>query len=179
MTVGQELVDVPLPDMVAKLGMGIASAQHALDQNSVEIAQVLADEKNDIQVVPSITRTIDSDGSVSYSSADPVDMSLMQVGLMPTFYQFSEATIEVEMDIKTTTETETDVAVHTGGKAGFGLWSASVSADVEHNRKFGKEVHGTSHLKTQMVPVPPPENLRPEMLTVDNRDDGSGSGNGP
>ena len=33
--VGQELLAVPLPEMVMKLGLGIAEAQRALDENSV------------------------------------------------------------------------------------------------------------------------------------------------
>ena len=41
--VGQELLAVPLPEMVMKLGLGIAEAQRALDENSVETAHLLAD----------------------------------------------------------------------------------------------------------------------------------------
>ena len=167
MSVGQQLLDVPLPEMVAKLGQGIADAQHQLDMNSVEVAEILAD--TEIEVVPAITRTINADGSVDYSAADPIDVSLLQAGLFPTFYQFSEATIEVEMDIKTTTETETEVEVSSEASFGFGMWSASVEVDVSHNRKFGREVHGTSRLKTTMVPVPEPPYLFPEVETVDNR----------
>ncbi len=166
MSVGQELLDVPFPEMVASMGQGIADAQNQLDMNSVEVAKVLAE--TEIEVVPAITRTIDNDG-VSYSQADPIQVSLIQAGMFPTFYQFSEATIEVEMDIKTTTERETSIDVSAGGKFGYGLWSARIDVDVSHNRKFGKEVHGTSKLKTTMVPVPEPPYLFPEVLTVDNR----------
>ncbi|MEF8789190.1 MAG: hypothetical protein V5A61_03615 [Haloarculaceae archaeon] len=169
MTVGQELLDVPLPDMVAKLAIGIADAQAALDKNSVATMNTLADDEKKISVVPSLTRTIKEDGRVEYSAAKPVEMTPIQVGLEPTFYQFSEATIDVTMDIKTTTSTETDVSVSAEAKAGWGLWSASVSTDVSHNRKFGKEVEGTSHLTTRLVPVPPPENLMPAVMTVDER----------
>lgn len=166
-SVGQELLDVPLPDMVAKLAFGIADAQAALDKNSVATALALAEEE--IDIVPVITETIAADGSVTYASPDPISMSLLQVGLNPTFYQFAEATIEVSMDIKTTTSTETNVKVGAQAKVGFGMWSASIKVDVEHNRKFGKEVHGTSRLITRMVPVPPPPRIFPEIRTVDNR----------
>ncbi len=169
--VGQELLDVPLPDMVSQLASGVASAQRALDQESVETSKTLSEET--VEIIPQITRTIAQDGSVSYETADPVELSLLQVGLEPTFYEFEEATIDVEMDIKTTTQTETDVAVQTEAKAGWGLYSASVKASAEHNRKFGREVHGTSHLTTKMVPVPAPENLMPDVETVDNRQDDS------
>jgi hypothetical protein len=166
-SVGQELLDVPLPDMVAKLAFGIAEAQRALDENSVETAQALADTT--IPLVLAVTQTINADGSVSFTNADPVEVSLIQIGLLPTFYQFAEATIEVTMDIKTTTSRETNIKVGVKAKAGFAMWSASVSVDVSHNRKFGKEVRGTSRLLTRMVPVPPPPRIAPELIVIDNR----------
>ncbi len=166
-SVGQELLDVPLPDMVARLALGIAAAQRALDSNSIVTAKALAEET--ITVVPAITETIAANGDVSFAAATPIDMSLIQVGLFPTFYQFAEASIEVEMDIKTTTSTETNVKVTAEAKVGFACWSASVKAEVSHNRKFGKEVHGTSKLFTKMVPVPPPARIFPQILTIDNR----------
>jgi len=166
-SVGQELLDVPLPEMVMKLGLGVAEAQRALDENSVETASMLA--KTKVPIVLSITQTIAADGSVSYQEQEPVDVSLLQIGLMPTFYQFAEATIEVTMDIKTTTSRETNINVSAKAKVGFAMWSASVKTDVSHNRKFGKEVHGTSRLVTRMVPVPPPARIEPVLNTVDNR----------
>lgn len=166
-SVGQELLDVPLPEMVLKLALGIAEAQKALDENSVETAQALADTT--IPLVMAVTQTIAADGTVSYSNADPIDVALLQIDLLPTFYQFSEATIEVTMDIKTTTSTETNVKVGAKANVGFSMWSASVSLDVSHNRKFGKEVHGTSRLVTKLVPVPPPPRIAPELILVDNR----------
>lgn len=165
-SVGQQLLDVPLPDMVAKLAFGIADAQRALDENSVETAKALADTT--VPLVMAVTQTI-TDTGVSFESADPVDVSLMQIGLLPTFYQFAEATIEVSMDIKTTTSRETNIKVGAKAKAGFAMWSASISVDVEHNRKFGKEVHGTSRLITRLVPVPPPPRIAPELIINDQR----------
>ena len=165
--VGQELLAVPLPEMVMKLGLGIAEAQRALDENSVETSVLLADTT--VPLVLAVTQTIAADGSVSFVNADPVDVSLLQIGLMPTFYQFAEATIEVTMDIKTTSSRETNVKVSAKAKVGFGCFSASVSVDVSHNRKFGKTVHGTSRLVTRMVPVPPPPRIAPELTVIDNR----------
>lgn len=166
-SVGQELLDVPFPDMVAKLALGIADAQHSLDTNSVETATTLAGTT--IEVIPAMTQTIAEDGTVSFQNADAVEMSLLQVGLNPTFYQFSEATIEVTMDIKTTTSTETNIKVGVQAKVGFAAWSASARVDVSHNRKFGKEVRGTSRLFTRLAPVPPPPRIFPEITIVDNR----------
>jgi hypothetical protein len=167
MSVGQELLDVPLPDMVSKLALGIAAAQHSLDTNSVETALILAE--TEIDVVPAITQTISKEGVVSFTEATAIKMSLLQVGLNPTFYQFSEASIEVSMDIKTTSSTETNVKVGVEAKGGFGCFSASIRVDVAHNRKFQKEVHGTSRLFVKMTPVPPPPRIFPEVTIVDLR----------
>lgn len=166
-SVGQELLAVPLPEMVMKLGLGIAEAQRALDENSVQTAQMLA--TTTVPLVLAVTQVISSSGDVSFTNASPVEVSLLQIGLMPTFYQFSEATIEVTMDIKTTTSRETNIKVSASAKVGFGCFSASVNAEVSHNRKFGKEVHGTSKLVTKMVPVPPPPRIAPELTVIDNR----------
>ncbi len=166
-SVGQELLDVPLPEMVMKLGLGIAEAQRALDENSVETSKLLAETT--VPLVLAMTQVIAADGTVSFTQADPIDVSLLQIGLMPTFYQFAEATIEVTMDIKTTMSRETNVKVSAKAKVGFSMWSASVKTDVSHNRKFGKEVKGTSRLVTRMVPVPPPARIEPILNVVDNR----------
>ena len=166
-SVGQELLDVPFPEMVLKLALGIAEAQRALDENSVETAQLLAE--SEVDRVLAVTQTIAAAGTVSFTNADPVTVSLLQIGLNPTFYQFVESTIEVTMDIKTTTSRETNIKVGAKAKVGFAMWSASVSTEVKHNRKFGKEVHGTSRLFTRLVPVPPPERIAPELIVVDNR----------
>ncbi len=165
--VGQELLAVPLPEMVMKLGLGIAEAQRALDENSVDTAKLLAETT--VPLVLGVTQVIDADGGVTFTNSPPVDVSLLQIGLLPTFYQFSEATIEVTMDIKTTTSRETNVKVSAKAKVGFACFSASVNTEVSHNRKFGKEVHGTSRLVTKMVPVPPPPRIEPVLSVVDNR----------
>lgn len=167
MDVGHELLNVPLPSMVARLGMGIAIAQRELDNVSIETSRMLADET--IDIIPGYTQTIAEDGKVSYSNAPPIKMSLLQVGLMPTFYQFAEATIEVSMDIKVTTATETSVTAKAEAKVGFSVWSASISSEVSHNRRMGKEVHGTSRLITRLVTVPPPARMEPVLTVIDNR----------
>jgi hypothetical protein len=166
-SVGQELLDVPLPDMVAKLAMGIATAQHALDQNSVETAEHLAN--TEIEVIPWITEKISPDGNVTYEQAPKTKMSLLEVGLNPTFYQFSETTIEVTMDIKTTTAEETDIKGTAEAKIGWGVVSASIKLEASFNRKYGKEVHGTSKLMVKLVPVPPPPRILPSVEVLDER----------
>lgn len=167
MSVGHELLNVPLPQMVAGMGLGIAFAQRQLDLVSVDTARLLGETK--VKMVPGYTQRIAADGSVTYTAAPEIELNLLQIGLLPTFYHFAETTIEVEMDIKVTTSSETNVKVGAEGKVGFGMWSASVSSEVSHNRKYGKEVHGTSRLMTKLVTVPPPERMEPVVTVIDER----------
>jgi len=170
MAVGQELLDVPFPEMVAKLGVGIADAQWALDKNSIAVAEELASEDNAIDNFV-IAFKENTEGQYEAQTSD-TPVTLLQAGIAPTFYQFSEAVIEVEMDITTTDETENDVSVKAEAHGGWGLYGASISTEAKHNRKFGKEVHGSSTLKTTLVPVPTPEGFVPDRIPANTGDSG-------
>ena len=77
--VGQLLQDVPLGTMIENLGVAIATAQERLDNVAIEATLRLANTK---------TTLLDADGQ-------EVTRSLLELGFTPTFYQFTEATIEV------------------------------------------------------------------------------------
>ena len=163
MSVGQELLDVPLPQMVSDLAMGIAKAQEALDKNSLKTTLALADET--FTYVPKVIGTINETATPATADIKVIkieDMPLIAF-IKPTWYQFSETKIEVSMDIKTSFTTSTKVGVSVEAKGGWGPVSVSIKADVEHNRKFGKDVQGTSKLSVTLVPVPPPPSMLPEV----------------
>jgi hypothetical protein len=94
------VVDVPFDDLVYLLAAGVADAQTALDAHTAETASSLAE--TDVEVVPSITRTIDADGGVTTTTAPAERRSLLELGLAPAWYRFSEATIEVDVDVSVT-----------------------------------------------------------------------------
>src|SRR3990172_6525220 len=114
MSVGQELLDVPFPEMVEKLALAIAEGQLALDMNSIKVAQMLADIKLPKEsVIVAIKETVDAEGNVTatelvYAKAD---MPLIAYGLNPTFYQFTDTIIEVKMTIAIRLERSVEVGV--------------------------------------------------------------------
>jgi hypothetical protein len=77
--IGQMLDDVPLGAMVENLGVAIATAQERLDNVAIEATMRLANT----------TATLYDAGG------QEVTRSLLELGFTPTFYQFTEATIEV------------------------------------------------------------------------------------
>lgn len=96
----QPVADVPFDDLVYLLAAGVADAQTALDAHTAETAASLAE--TDVEVVPSITRTIDADGGVTTEAAPTERRSLLELGIAPAWYRFSEATIEVDVDVSVT-----------------------------------------------------------------------------
>lgn len=145
--VGQELLNVPFPEMVQQLALAIAEGQLALDMNSIDVARALATTTLEAgSVVVAMEETVDADGAVV--SSEPVfneqELSLLAFGLNPTFYQFTETIIDVKMEItmrlersfevstsrtfKFENQTTVDAKAQTGGIASLLYGKASVQA---------------------------------------------------
>ncbi len=98
---GQALQDVPLGTMIRNLGFAIADAQGAMDKKSIEAAMALGSEK--VTITDAKNRQISK--------------SLLELGFTPTFYQFTEADIELSVTLSMRVEDETKV----GFKAGLSI----------------------------------------------------------
>src|SRR5260370_40354164 len=107
MSVGQDLLDVPFPQMIFSMAQAIAKGQLALDKSSIETLKVLANTKFDW--LPEITEvlyprpipistghpgtgglTVTGVG-VDVEPAQFQKMTLLQAGSNPTFYQFTDS----------------------------------------------------------------------------------------
>jgi hypothetical protein len=161
MSLGNELLAVPFPEMVQKLGIGIASAQLQLDLVSMRIARLMAgyDEED--------TDAGEGDNPPNpylIEFGDGKKYSLLELGFTPTFYQFVDTVIEVKMSISMSTQREVkrsaNASVSSAGfvvapfGAGGAVQTASVSASYAAKYQYSAE--GSSMLRTKLVPVPPP-----------------------
>jgi hypothetical protein len=143
--VGQELLNVPLPEMVERLALGIAKAQTNLDKNSTAVAKFMANTRVKL---PDLT--------------DPTkdkEFSLISLGFFPGFYQFQEAVIEVKMAISF--EESKDFGFSASVEGGWGPVTASVNAS--YSQKYSYSVDGSSVLKVKLAPAPPPRILNAYM----------------
>jgi hypothetical protein len=93
----KEIPATSFADLVRMLAEGIADAQMSLDKASAEMLTELAATK--VSIVRNVTEVIDEKGNVTYKSGEPQTVSLLELGMMPAFYQFSQATVEVIMDL--------------------------------------------------------------------------------
>ena len=203
MSIGQELLDVPFPDMIYKMANAIAQGQRKLDKASLDTARALAKAK--VMVIPDIYEIVEkkklSDTlesgvtlpgattgdidtiAVKTVSAKAVEMTLMQAGLLPTFYQFTESLIEVKISIShrsssqsefefgASLEVSTEAEAH-GSLFGFG-GSGSVSTtfashvNYKSSSTYSFSAEGSSLLRTTLKPVPAPARIIPRIVTVD------------
>lgn len=153
----RESPSVSFADLVRMLGEGIAEAQAKLDQASAELLQELA--KTPVQIIPEVKEVVDADGNVSFEQAEPETVSLLSLGVMPTFYQFSQSTVEVTMDVKIVeTEKETET-----GKRLYTLFAGT--AELRAERTLNRDVSAHSKLTATLVPVPMPLRLEPSRPT--------------
>lgn len=147
-----EAAEVSFGDMVRMLGEGIADAQVALDRASAEMVRELAGSK--IEIIPEIIETIHADGSISYENGKPQTVSLLDIGILPTFYQFAEASVELVMDVRIseTTDEKTKEKRTT-------LFTST--REVTTDRQFSRDVKATSKFSVKLVPVPSPLRIDP------------------
>ncbi|WP_425071351.1 hypothetical protein [Sagittula sp. S175] len=134
--VTRNLLSAPLPDIIQRLGVAIAQAQFALDQNSVALATEMAQTEVEI-------------GGDKYN--------LLSLGFVPSFYTFTEATVEAKLSFSMTESTEMsiNVGVQVGGGTPFVMAAASV--EVGYARKFSVSAEGMSSIAARLVSLPPPE----------------------
>lgn len=149
MSIGQELLNAPFPEMVKNLGLGIAEAQYALDKVSIRITQLMAGFKEGAngEMIKDDTALIKlQEGGQSYS--------LLALGFTPTFYQFVDTYIELKMAISMKQENEFKASLEAKAKAPFGIYSASVNAS--YSQKYQYSAEGSSLMRTKLVTVPAP-----------------------
>lgn len=141
----QNLLQSPLPQMLEQLGTAIANAQFAMDQNAIQIARVMTDQEQGLEL---------SEGR---------KLSLLELGFTPTFYQLTEATIEARVAFSASESREISVGAKIGGSIGF--FTASVNAS--YTAKYSFDASGSSAITARFVSVPPPsvfhERLRAGM----------------
>ena len=86
MTPGQRLADTNVATFIENLGLGIARAQRALDENSLNTAVEMATTRPEFS-----------------------NRSLLDLGFSPTFYHYQHADLEVSMQMTLRVERSTSV----------------------------------------------------------------------
>lgn len=170
MAIGQELLDVPFPEMITSMGLAIGRAQFEMDRLSLQIAQMMAGEPFQVG---------NEDGSFREErllvNFDGQQLSMLELGFTPSFYHFVDTIIEVKVSIKMTREHTFTRSTYSGSMhAGFlpfyaGASVSSVSASFA--TKYNYSAEGSSLIRTKITPVPPPTILEERIRGLIERED--------
>ncbi|MCL6271678.1 hypothetical protein M3P05_17305 [Sansalvadorimonas sp. 2012CJ34-2] len=176
MSVGTELLNAPFPEMVKTLGVGIAEAQYELDLVSLKIARMMAgyepdDEPEDPDAAPVAS---EPKRNQLVALGDGNQYSLLELGFVPSFYQFVDTLIELKMSISMSRETNfkrssKTVSAKVKGKVGFFSASASMrvsTVSASYSSKYQYSAEGSSLMRTKLVPVPAPALLEERIRAM-------------
>jgi hypothetical protein len=172
MTVGTELLAVPFPEMIQRLGVGIAEAQFQMDIVSMRIARLMAgfDEDDEDEAAGEGTKS----PRHIIDFGDGEEYSLLELGFTPTFYQFVDTVIELKMSISVsrTTESKTTRSTKTVKAKGYAVPFAAggsvttTSVSASYAAKYQYSAEGSSLMRTKLVPVPPPAILEERIRAL-------------
>ena len=177
--VGQKLLDVPFPEMIYNMASAIAKSQLRLDMASIEILRQMGDKVNYPVYLPKIR--LDSSGDLVDGEDDNMVTSMIGAGFQPTFYQFVETMIEVQMAVSFVNEGEEPIIQQsnltetqtTTTFTSAALWnrfpilrplavrrSTQISTrvtpiDASYTNKYSFAQEGSSTIKTRLMPMPP------------------------
>ncbi len=197
MSIGADLLAVPFGDMILSMATAIAQSQKELDKSSLVTLRELAGThfkfiENITEVLIPNPQSIPLDkndplkGSIMVTGVDvqtipgpSIDLTLLQAGLTPTFYQFSESRIEVKIAMHVSTDASFGINVshdfsmdqNVGFDDGSGFtysrsttWASHV--DASYSSKYSYSADGSSLLSTTLRPVPPPQRVMPRFISV-------------
>jgi len=197
MSIGADLLAVPFGDMILSMATAIAQSQKELDKSSLVTLKELAGThfkfiENITEVLTPRPTTVLLDpndplkGSVIVTGVDvkttpgpEIDLTLLQAGLTPTFYQFTESKIEIKIALSVTTEASFGINVshdfsmdqNVGFDDGSGFtysrattWASHV--DASYASKYSYSADGSSLLSTTLRPTPPPQRVMPRFISV-------------
>lgn len=133
-TITSTLTNSPLSSMIENMGLSVATAQAALDTNSINMLKQLASSTVEI---------------------GENQVSLLNLGFVPSFYAFTEASFEAKMDFAMSEST----AFNVDGVVSVETKMVSTTISAGYARKFDQSASASSSIAARMVSLPPPENL--------------------
>ncbi len=143
-TITNTLTSSPLPLLIEKLGLSIANAQAALDANSIAVAAKMS------------TTNVNIDGK---------EYNLISLGFAPTFYAYTEASVEAKMDFSLSESESFEGSVSVGIKTEV----IAISVNASYARKYEMSSEGSSSIAARMVSLPAPDKLKELLGEVANR----------
>ena len=174
----EDLNGAPLADVIHSVAVAIADGQFQMDKASLRVTEfmsgqaLLRDLDSGKLLTPDGQETntptiVDTRIYFGYSydagnNRQAAQLSMMELGFVPTFYQFVDTTIDIKLTLRLRKESSDAGAPMDGGIVRRGrayqpktvITSTPVDARYSNSYNFSAEM--TSTVSTKIVPVPPP-----------------------
>lgn len=189
-SLGAEIPSVPIGEMVRSMALAVAEAQFELDKSSLMVAEFMSGHaalrsRETGQLVDGEGKpakepvVVDSRIQFGHTFVDgkrvPNKVSMLELGFVPTFYQFVDTVIEVKIALKVH-KLEQKIDPGTGRVIGGeaenrpaafgavgGITVASTPIDAAYASSYGFSLDLASVFKTKLVCVPPPAALEERL----------------
>lgn len=174
--VGNELQEADFGTIISSIAQGIADGQRALDLSSIQT--LIALSTTNVSIIPEVAEVITpqpltvpisgqpsievTGARVTATPSDPIEMSALQAGLLPTFYQFTDAAIKLNISIQLREVTET--GIDGGTSVRVGCFASHVNFRTKNTYSY--QVNASSSVTATLKPVPPNLRITPSTITV-------------
>jgi hypothetical protein len=174
--VGSELQEAGFGEIIRSIAQGIADGQRALDLAAIQTLVVLANTP--VSIIPEVTEVITSQPlsvpisgqpniavtgvRVTANPSDPIQMSALQAGLLPTFYQFTDAEIALKISVQLRQATQTEM----DGTQTTGIFAFASHVNFRTQNTYSYGVDASSSVTASLKPVPANLRVTPQMITV-------------
>lgn len=174
--VGNELQEAGFGEILRSIAQGIADGQRALDLAAIQTLSVLANTS--VEIIPEISEVITpqplsvpisgqpsievTGARVTATPSDPVTINALQAGLLPSFYQFTQADIALKLSIslREATQTESDRSTS------FGIFAFGSHVNFRTQNTYSYSVDAAASVTATLKPVPANVRLTPSIVTV-------------
>jgi len=216
--IGTTLTNVPFGELIKSAALAIAEAQSEMDKSALRVAEmmsgsaILRDPDTMVPIDVNGQKPVRSEAGIYYTSQDgsqkfepaimdtrvafgrelngaPIQMSMLELGFTPTFYQFVETVIEVKIALTmsgdlnnvvknqgtVTQESRSSSVGMYWGRQGAGFSASSqvktkaTPIDATYTTRYNYAIEASSFFRTKLVPVPPPsileQRIRQQMAT--------------
>lgn len=157
MTPGEILADTEVSEFIAQMGIGIAKAQRRLTRNSVHMLCKMAQETLETELSDGVVVPVPNGGTGN-------NKSLISLGLVPPFYHFQHADLEVSLQLTMTVDRTTVVTVDTGFE--YGNANAKAEGRITVKQSEAQRATGVVTLKN---------NVDAGTVVVTDNNDGGGA----
>lgn len=157
--------------MMRAFGTGIADAQRRLDYVSLRIARAMGGLDPETFAPPGEQPRAGVAPAAAFTGPSGRGYNLLELGLSPTFYRFTEAVLELKLAVSTSEEVaRTDplkpkVKVSVSlGRTGLGVRVQTISGSYSCRYQYAAE--SSSRLRSKLVAIPAPAALEARIAAM-------------